>query len=406
MPSIASNNSNTLSAELKLLLALSKLKLTDSNIEEARLLSTEIKDWKCFFDRSVASYLSPIIYKNIGLLNANVPENVTEAIQNSYNQVLARNIRLYEAFKSVLSILETAQIRSIPLKGIYLAEAVFKDLGLRHLSDIDLLVKSEDTESICDLMSDQGWGVKAIKPKSKFEEEQFTLAHPFTFFKDGVTIELHTHLYNSNQGATITEEQLWLNAQKEAFLNNQIYQFNNEMLLQHLCLHLHKHIVGSEAKLINFCDIRELISQRENSIDWTKFKRLCEEFKCHNEVAQILYICRLYWSVQIPDTFFENTVLDQNVNDKFLRFLNGNASNQTQYVENNVTKTFATLNSIESVSGKLRFVVGFIFPSSEFMRRQFQLSPKRWLFPYYALRVLQLTAKLLTAAVNRISNFG
>ncbi|MFT4594455.1 MAG: hypothetical protein ACI8VL_001187 [Bacteroidia bacterium] len=395
-------STSELSPELRLLLVLSKLNLSESEVNEATLLLANVQDWKCFVQRSIGTYLAPIMHVNMGLLNASIPEKVKDALCNSYNQVLVRNIRLYESYKVVLNQLTEAEVKCIPMKGIYLAESVYRDIGLRHLSDIDLLVKSADADKVCEIMMAQNWEVKKSKPRSKFEAEQFKHAHPFTFFKNGVTVELHTHLYNRNQRASITEEQLWMNANEEPFLEDQIYQFNNEMLLQHFCLHLYKHLIGSETKLVSFCDIRELISKRDKSLNWGTFRLLCEEYGCHNEVAQTLYLCRSYWRVQIPEAFFENTSPDQMVEDKFLMFLNGKAKNHAQTVENNVNKSLKMLSSITGAWGKMQFAIGLIFPTSEFMYRHFQLTKKTLLLPYYILRFLQLIAKLFTAGFNRV----
>lgn len=387
-----------LETEYELLLLLSKLQLSEADKEEATSLMVQVTNWNLFTERCIGTYLAAIVYTNLGLIEASVPKEVEAALANSYNQILVRNIRLYQSFTTVLSGLNEAKIDCIPLKGIYLAETVYKNLGLRHLSDIDLLVRSADADKVRELMDRNGWTVTKVELKSELEKEQFTPAHPYTFRKNGVTIELHTHLYNRNQRAAITEEELWTNTHSEVFCDGTIRQFSSEMLLQHLCLHLYKHLIGADCKLVSFCDIREVIIQRKQDLDWEEFKRLCKKFSCLDEVAPVLLLCRNYWYTEVPNWFFDNVEAEARMEDKFVQFLTKNGSKAESLVE----RSLVMLNSIDGFGAKVRFVLGFIFPRPAFMYRHFQLKDGTWLLPWYLLRVFNLFRKLLAAVFSRL----
>lgn len=396
----SSRTKQNLEIEYKLLLLLSRMNLSDTEREEAKDLIPQIQHWKLFTQRCIGAYVAPLVHADLAVVGVSIPETVETALANSYNQVLVRNIRLYRSFTTVLSEFNAAKIDCIPLKGIYLAEAVYKDLGLRHLSDIDLLVRTKDAATVCELMRENDWDVKEAEPRSEFEKKQFFPAHPFTFLKNGVTIELHTHLYNRNQRATISGEELWKNTHTEEFCDGTIRQFSSGMLLQHLCLHLYKHLVGAECKLVSFCDIRELILQRNQDLNWAEFKNLCEKFNCLDEVVPILFLCRNYWHTDIPESFFSDEEAEKKMEEKFLQFLTGQASELSVEVENIVGQSLTTLHSIDGFSGKMSYALGYVFPRPVFMYRHFQLKERTWLLPWYVIRVFNLTGKLLVAAFS------
>ncbi|MBP9150775.1 MAG: nucleotidyltransferase family protein [Flavobacteriales bacterium] len=391
-------------AVYELLLLASKLHLMEDDRQEIVTLISKIKHWELLAQRAAGTHLAPILYKNLGGYEELIPQKVQSLLSNSYNQVLVRNIRLYDSFGTMLRNLNKAKIDCVPLKGIYLVEKVYRDLGLRHLSDIDILIRSKDVDAMLVLMKEDGWTVKKAEPRSEFEKEEFSPAHPYTFFQNGVTIELHTHLYNRNEGAKISEEELWTFTHQEDFCLGVIQQFGPEMLLQHLCLHLHKHLDGNELKVLNFCDIHEFIKTHKTSFDWYYFRTTCEKYDGLNEVSEILWICSKYWKTEIPDSFFLNFNANAALETKFLRFLTGESAKIAQKTQYTVSRSMDQLKQLEGLLPKLTFILGYVFPRPVFMYKHFNLKEGSWLFPWYVLRVFILSQKMILATISKIRN--
>jgi hypothetical protein len=57
---------------------------------------------------------------------------------------------LYQELQTVLKTFKfrAASIAVIALKGAFLAELVYENIGLRAIGDVDLLVKKEDLEKV------------------------------------------------------------------------------------------------------------------------------------------------------------------------------------------------------------------------------------------------------------------
>ncbi len=365
-------------------------------------MANSISDWNALSEAATRMHLSPILSQTIAGSNMEsvVPQSVQANFSNAYNQVLARNIVLQQVFIQFAGILNSENIPVVPLKGIYLSETVYADIGLRHLSDIDVLVPENDIEKVRTIMESNGWQVEASIMRSKIEDSQFSQAHPYTLVKGDIRIELHIHLYSGGQNAKIPVTDLWEDTKRESFLGVEIRQFSKELLLQHQCLHLHKHLFGRELKIINFCDIREFL-RVETEFDWSRFKRLAEKYQCKEPIAQVLALCSDFWDVEVPPTFLEFKGDMAEAETKFLSYINGTAGKTGNVLHRKFGRKSRDINQLKTYREKLQFVLGFMFPKKEFMRRNYGLGPSDWLLPWYLFRPLELSVKLLVAVLGR-----
>ncbi len=354
-------------------------------------------DWELFNDKATGSHLAPLLYRSIaehpfGI----VPEKTKTHLRNTYNQVLAFNIVIQQVFIDFVGQLNNAQIPVIPLKGIYLSEAVYKDIGLRHLSDIDLLIKTDDLEKICDIFSKQGWEVQVAMVQSQIAGRKFRNAHPCVLIKNKVRIELHTRLYNSGSGIKISTADLWNDTFQEQFLGLEIQQFSNELLLQHLCLHLHKHLMGSEFKIVSFCDIREFLRLKRAVFDWGRFDDYSIKHQCKNQIAEVLHICHTIWKMDIPPNVRKVHSNTQEIESRFWDFMRDTSPKKTSGLEDSFEMLRKKLKLLDSKQEKLQFLMGFVFPKTEFMRERYGISHRIWLLPLYIYRPISVFAKVLT----------
>ena len=352
----------------------------------------EVSDWKAVLDTAINTHLAPILHKTFSELDVEIPDPIQTGLFNAYNQVLLRNIVLQQEFKAFAAVLNEHQIPLVPLKGIYLSEVVYKDVGLRHLSDIDVLIKEEHLKQVCEMMEAEGWSVKWALQHSKIAGEQFNVAHPATLIKNHVIIELHTHLYNGNQGANISKEALWNDTHSEQLLGVEIRQFSNEMLLQHLCLHLHKHLFGRELKILSFCDIREFLKLKGDKFNWQRFRELAEKHDCKEETNQILYLCNSYWSVSIPKEFLTIKIPAAELENHFRSFIAG-ALKEDVVLKKKMNIRLAKASKLNSNREKIAFILGYAFPSAAFMQQRYNLTENQWLLPWYAYRLIEFSIK-------------
>lgn len=100
---------------------------------------------------------------------------------------LARNLLLIHRFRSIAETL--APLPLAPLKGLHLLDTVYRhDPGSRVLSDLDLLIRPQDTAGALEVLTGLGYRETALSRRTAAQRHERVLT-------DGeVTVELHTRL--------------------------------------------------------------------------------------------------------------------------------------------------------------------------------------------------------------------
>jgi hypothetical protein len=80
------------------------------------------------------------LQKSDSVLASNIPEGILNQLRIRYYDTWFRNEELYQELGAILERLESVGIEAVVLKGACLAASVYKDFGLRPMSDLDILV--------------------------------------------------------------------------------------------------------------------------------------------------------------------------------------------------------------------------------------------------------------------------
>lgn len=391
---------NSLKKEEQLLLSACQLNSDEETLHKIEVLTAGITDWKYFMERAVGTYTAPLLHKNFSRLsNKNtIPASVLSTLKDNYNNTLAHNIRLYDDFKKVTSFFNQAAINFIPLKGIMLAEVVYKDIGLRHLSDIDILVRNKDVEKAKDIILSMGWSLMGNRN---------TTVHPYSFVKGNSVLELHDKIYSETQHVgritfQMNIEDYWSRAVKVA--NGMC--LNPSDLVQHLCIHLIKHFYFYELKITAFCDIKEVIKHYGEQIDWKLLRDSSIKYDCLTEIQKILFLCKKYWGANVSDVILEDNKrgVDKELEKTFLNFFRGNIR---EIAYNLSYKNIPSINRIYQVKGlnnKLKYLLHGIFPSRKYIISRYRVKFKWMIYLYYIKRIgiglLKLIPILFTKMLN------
>ena len=134
-----------LSSEDKLLLYCSRVSIMRILSSKSEEILNDVLDWNYIVECSVRQGISPLFYWNLNKISNGkaVPPEVMKNLEKMYYSNLARNMLLYDELSKILTAFKKAGIDTIVLKGAFLAEEIYKNIGLRPMSDIDLLIKRE-----------------------------------------------------------------------------------------------------------------------------------------------------------------------------------------------------------------------------------------------------------------------
>lgn len=297
-----------LSPANKLMLCAYPLHPDAAGIEMMNHWAGQVSDWPSFTESTIKNGLGPLIYKNLPLLNlyGDIPECCISDLKQIYYKTLSRIMVLYAHFRSVVDALAENEIMVIPLKGIYLAEAVYKDIGLRQMSDIDLLVREPDISRCKEILIGLGYKQNLNYLTSGALQWFFGMKHLPGLIMNGVCFEIHSRLHASRRRYRFNIREIINRSQHDSFLSTPCHTFSTVDLILHLCIHLFEHVHTLHYQLYRYCDIAETLRNAGPDFDWDELIRLGKSYHCDREVRSILFLVNKYFNAPVPEKVIGN----------------------------------------------------------------------------------------------------
>lgn len=386
----------------RLLLGASVTVSSGPDISAWEEMASRISDWEMFVIRADAAHLSPLLSKSLANLpDGTVSSAVLKRLAASYLSVLRDNVRMYALFEELVGAWGTAGIEMIPLKGIFLAESVYGDIGLRHLSDIDLLVHPADLETILETSAVLGWQVKEMRHHSTYFKTEFGSHHPFKLLKDGTVVELHVHIHGPGREFAVNIEDYWQRSAPGTLSGCAILQLDATDMLQHLCLHLYKHLQAMELKMSSFCDIRELMRQHPMT-DWDALMERSSRYGIDRPVGAVLFLCREFWGCDVPDAVVEHVPPAERNRcaAQFLTLFTQGRLEQDERWGLALNQRMSALKAAPGLNSKLTFLKGYALPDRPYLEQRYGTGPLALLRMAHLLGLLAKTVRVVRKAIS------
>jgi len=136
--------------EYQLLLGCARTKLSKNNQDKIRKLVNNGLNWDYVLQMGKAHGLAPLSYYQLHRIDLDhqIPQSIMDQLHDIYYGNLARNLLLYDELSRVLKSFEAKEIPVVGLKGIALADLVYKNVALRPMADVDLLVQESNIPEV------------------------------------------------------------------------------------------------------------------------------------------------------------------------------------------------------------------------------------------------------------------
>ena len=158
--------------EEQLLLSCARTKLSKNNQDKIRKLVNNSLDWDYLLQMGKAHGLAPLLYYHLHRIDHEhqIPQAIINQLHNIYYSNLARNLLLYNESSRILKSFKEKEIPVVALKGIVLAEFVYKNVALRPMADVDLLVQKSNLSEITKTLFKLGFEILS-------QEKQVTIKY-------------------------------------------------------------------------------------------------------------------------------------------------------------------------------------------------------------------------------------
>ena len=251
--------------------------MTEINLDGQRLVavlakrSTEAKnlaeaDWERLIVLAAQHDVVPVTYARLKERGVVPPSPIANILRQAYLVSAARNVRLFDELGKILHALQAASIPVVPFKGASLAEAVYGDIALRPMADLDLWVQREHIDAARSVMESLSYELPAEAVRSLAWEAALTGETQMSK-EHAPLVELHWKIFPSEwvrHTARIDEDAIWdRTAQVEG---SEARHLSPEDAIIHSCVHLAVTHKMSDGGLRTFVDLD--VARQKWAIDW------------------------------------------------------------------------------------------------------------------------------------------
>ena len=364
-----------ISHEQKILTWAAGMAPDEEHLQHIRLGMPKIADASRLIDLAVKEGLTGFLYKSLlkaGVLDTLIPQQ-KQKLYNNYYLTIRHNLKLIHALNEILGPLNQTDIQVVLMQGISLLQQVYRDIGLRPMSDMDIWVLPHQYAALADYLIGQGFERNGI--------------YPDTFSKGEVLLDIHTRIL---WGDRIQSRDKLINLdQEEIFKNARIINVENTAALclnpvdqfLYLSLHALKHNLE---RLIWLVDIKCLVAAWELA-DWQALMMRAEAMGQKATLFYMLFVLPRIFEFKLPAEI--SAYLDDwNPNPFERRVLN-------RRINGSSIPTWSQLllmSAGKGIRGRLALVKETLFPRPKILRQVFPGASNLSDGQLYWKRVLQI----------------
>jgi len=339
--------------------------------------------WKEVASLAAGHDLAPLLYTRLknNDVRARVPVDVWEQLRLAYFSSANRNTRLYRGLRAVLVAFGNAGVPVIVLKGAFLAEAVYGDVAVRPMCDVDLMVPRADLPRARAILLGLGG---TSEHATDIEWCCRTSAHLPAVVIHGLIVEIHWTLVAPIGPVSVDVAGLWDRACPASIAGVDVLGLSPEDLLLHLCLSAscRNGLIGG---LRPFSDIVETILRCRGEMDWSQIAARAQEWGGARYVGLTLQLARTMFGAELPGDVLERLV-PGGPDQRVLEAAQEAVLAQTGY-DRMIPLSYDHLGA-ESVGDKARLLGRRVFLSREEMAAKYPASRNaRHFWFYYVLRL-------------------
>ncbi|MFE9287974.1 nucleotidyltransferase domain-containing protein [Streptomyces olivaceus] len=288
----------TLDPAIQLLLMLARRTPDPAAADEATELIRSGVDWDFFMSQARRHKVAGLVFANLqrlGLLELDqYLYSNADMFRALYLYHRTRNQALQDEAVAVLARLQ-GEVPDVALrKGLYLAQHVYRDLGLRPMADMDLLMVRADTKRAVGILEDLGYQMGDTTSDSRRviplprEKMAFWRLHVnnlppvFRLTSEPTVLEfivdISVGLFLPGSEFSVPTEEVLTRAVPVALGSIDALAPAPEDLVMDLCAHLYKEATTlrylhrlKHQRLIQYCDLREVLLAHGDAAFWRKF---------------------------------------------------------------------------------------------------------------------------------------
>jgi hypothetical protein len=282
------------------------------------LLNEEI-DWEYILQIAIHNHLTTLLYWHLNKVSSdNVPRTFMNNLRNHFNQTTIKNMTMTRELIKLLNLFEEHKISVLPYKGPLLATLLYKNIGLRHFWDLDILVQKDDFDRVTNLLLHHEYKPVGYHPEQiNINDDEPSINEDYCEYifyneKNNIYLEVHWNILPDFAINNLDFSYIWERAVLIPVMNTTIRTLPPEEMLLILCLHAG--VKHHWTKLKWICDIALFIN-RNKEIDWDHFIKMADQLKSKQAVLLGFYLAHVFLGAQMPKKVSEEIKRDAQISD-------------------------------------------------------------------------------------------
>lgn len=357
-------------------------------LAEDRLAGLTPEQWQAWIALAKVQRVTPLLWHRLRQKKAAMllPAALQAELKASLTRTAMQNLRRYGELRRFLTTAQENQIPVLLLKGIYLADAVYGNAGLREMTDIDLLVPAETLQRTASILIKMGYEpLQPICPELVLK----TNHHLPPLVRPGyANFEIHWNLMDPDEPGYVGPEGFLQRAVPVQVAGCGALALSPEDLLLHLCYHtsFHHHFAFG---LRPSCDIAAVIEHFGMQLDWQVMTERAAGLGWQRGVYLALRLARDLVGAAVPEKVLKG-LQPVGMQADIVELARRQIFSEKE-IAREVTISFAQLAAATSLAGKMRIFWQRVFLTREQLAVRYELpTDSRWLYACYPRRVFDL----------------
>lgn len=348
-------------------------------------------DWIVLTRVAQAEGVVPLVYWHFNHCgwSGSAPKPVQDMLRYTYAASFLRNRSLFQELDRILDALARAGVPVILLKGADLAASVYPDMGLRPMSDLDLLLPKSDVANAVQAMHSLGYAdfreerTRGLDWRTAYDRKLVGGA------RERVAVELHWNLV-AGDAVRHSPSIDWFWQQTEAVAPGsedwpglkKALRLTPTAHLLYLTAHLMLQHGGAQARLLWYYDLHLLLERSKDRIQWDEFLERSRQFRWASAAHAALAGAHADLDTPLPPGLLQ--ALAETPDPQASSLVSRRGASQTT-----TARAWDKLGSLDWRARWL-FAWGMFFPRPAYLRQRYAIRPA-WLWPlYYPYRWLDM----------------
>ena len=362
-------------------------------VSAEQFASVTAEEWQQVIELAGRHNVTPLLYHRLQKMNVTLPGDLQDKLKQVQRKSALQIMLQLKELNKLLRLFQEKSIPVIALKGAYLTEAVYEQLGLRTMRDIDLLAKKEDLPRIDLELLAMGCVPKQSNRVISQENHHFEYKLPGS----GLILEIHWKIFENDLPMRIDMDGLWSRAQATTLAQVPSLVFCPEDLLLHLCLHTIYHAYKTLAtsydmRIRMLCDIGEVLRQHGSELDWQGLADRARQWGAGRAVYVLLRVTEELLRVPLPPGWLAS-LQPENFNERYLEITRDQLLGERSDPKNTLLDSnyLARLSGSKGLGNKIALTRARLLPSPQTMALKYPARANSWrIYLYYPVRWLDL----------------